>query len=148
MSSLHTPQQIRCANYVLRVCLHVVSTEHSVEMVMTRFPVPSSKDADSHTVAYQQQDAFCKSKGGRLPTSWNSVRATTKTRRRRRLSAARTRTAGCRTPAARTSGCTSVVLARTHAHTRTATGRARTTRRTTANPAGVKATSMVIWSTA
>ena len=60
-----------------------VSTENDVEMVIKRFQVGSPTDADSSTVSYQQQDAFCKSKGGRLPTlqelcpSYNKDKATT-----------------------------------------------------------------------
>merc|ERR1712226_383442 len=35
---------------------------------LQRFKVGKSSGANSHVVAHQQQDAFCKSKGGRLPT--------------------------------------------------------------------------------
>ena len=52
-------------------------------MKLKRFDVGKSKGANSHTVAHQQQDAFCKSKGGRLPTrkelcpNYNAAKAST-----------------------------------------------------------------------
>ena len=37
-------------------------------MKLQRYNVSKSKGTNSPTVAHQQQDAFCKAKGGRLPT--------------------------------------------------------------------------------
>merc|ERR1719174_510923 len=49
-------------------CKKASTPTDKVPMKLKRFNVGKSKGANSHTVAHRQQDAFCKAKGGRLPT--------------------------------------------------------------------------------
>merc|ERR1719174_2829934 len=64
-------------------CMVPSKSKPKPKTLLKRFKVGKSKGANSHTVAHQQQDSFCKAKGGRLPTrkelcpNYNAAKAST-----------------------------------------------------------------------
>ena len=80
-------------------------------MKLKRFVVGKSTSAKTQAEAYNQQSAFCKNKGGRLPTKAELCPAYDESKETSTVLGCEKAHSWYRTPAARKTGCTSAVSA-------------------------------------